>query len=477
MTKSVSLLPSYNWLTEPELIFDPVNHDLTSIHPIKGLVEWGPYSKNIMSQVFRPLRIAFIVANGQTQSANQILGELKREAFPKERKNYLVPYPGFSNAFRVEVGAAKKGCHAELPSSLDDSISSSNSPHSVLADGLTGALTKLSAMRDEFDIVIIVLPERWETAFRSTDGFDLHDYLKAVSATRGIPLQLALENRLFKYRCRCSVMWRLSTALYCKAGGIPWKIAGTDTDTAFVGLSYALRGNAEENRFVTCCSQVFDADGTGLEFVAFDVDDIDFVERDNPFLARAEMRRVMSRTLALYQRRRAGATPKRLVVHKTTHFTTAEVDGCFDACMAIDDVELIQVQQDSSWRAAQVNAPTGGSKKGHPAQYPCKRGSFLQIDGRATLLWTQGNVPMSGGKDFFKEGKGIPSPVLLQRWAGHGSFDRVCSEILGLTKMNWNNDGLYDRLPVTMSYASVLARTICRMPNLDNRPYQFRFFM
>ena len=275
----MSLLPSYNWLPEPELVFDPVKGDATSIHPLKGLLTYGPHSQNLMAQVFCPLRIAFVVANGQTQLANQILRELKNEASPIERKSYLVSYPGFSNAFRVELGAAQKGCHAELAASLDDAIRTTDSPHSVLADALTGALTKLAAMRDEFDIVFVLLPERWERAFRTDDGFDLHDYLKAVSASRGIPLQLGLENRLFKYRCRCSVMWRLSIALYCKAGGIPWKISGSRSETAFVGLSYALRGNSREKRFVTCCSQVFDADGTGLEFVAFDVDDIDFVER------------------------------------------------------------------------------------------------------------------------------------------------------------------------------------------------------
>jgi argonaute-like protein implicated in RNA metabolism and viral defense len=49
--------------------------------------------------------------------------------------------------------------------------------------------------------------------------------------------------------------------------------------------------------------------------------------------------------------------------------------------------------------------------------------------------------------------------------------------VLGLTKMNWNNDGLYDRLPVTLSYAQVLARTIKRMPQISSTPYQLRFFM
>ena len=43
--------------------------------------------------------------------------------------------------------------------------------------------------------------------------------------------------------------------------------------------------------------------------------------------------------------------------------------------------------------------------------------------------------------------------------------------------MNWNNDGLYDPLPVTMSYAKVLARVLKRMTNLGSTPYQFRFFM
>jgi hypothetical protein len=49
--------------------------------------------------------------------------------------------------------------------------------------------------------------------------------------------------------------------------------------------------------------------------------------------------------------------------------------------------------------------------------------------------------------------------------------------VLALSKMNWNNDALYDRLPVTMGYAQVLARVIKRMQGLGSAPYQFRFFM
>ena len=63
-------------------------------------------------------------------------------------------------------------------------------------------------------------------------------------------------------------MWRIGLALYAKAGGVPWKLSDTDPETAYIGVSYAVRPiESERPRFVTCCSQVFDAEGAGLEFV------------------------------------------------------------------------------------------------------------------------------------------------------------------------------------------------------------------
>jgi len=94
------------------------------------------------------------------------------------------------------------------------------------------------------------------------------------------------------------------------------------------------------------------------------------------------------------------------------------------------------------------------------------------------VLWTQGNArAVAGGGDYFKEGKEIPTPVELCRFAGHGGWEGTCRAVLGLTKMDWNNDSLYDRLPVALGYAQVLARIVKRMPTLGSRPYEFRFFM
>lgn len=261
---------------------------------------------------------------------------------------------------------------------------------------------------------------------------------------------------------------------------MPWKLADQDPEAAYIGLSYAIRPGAteEKHRFVTCCSQVFDSDGAGLQFLAYETDDA-HIERENPFLSRAEMRRVMARSLSLYQRRHGGRSPKRIIVHKSTEFKRDEVDGCFDAFHACEQVELYQVQQESMWRGVVINQPrTPGQRRGEAGMYPCARGTILPLGTREVLLWTQGNAPSAtGGRDFYKEGKGVPHPVVLRRFAGHGNWIEPARNVLGLTKMNWNNDSLYDRLPVTLSYASVLAQTIKRMPTIQPRPYEFRFFM
>jgi hypothetical protein len=375
----------------------------------------------------------------------------------------------------------------ELPASFEDELAASRSPHILLADRLTREIQALNLHRHAFDVLMIFLPGRWQPAFWGGDGedFDLHDFLKAVTAVQGIPLQIINDgdpSSALEYYCRCSVAWRLGIALYCKAGGVPWKLAPSDDGTAFIGLSYALRPNvAEGARFVTCCSQVFDADGAGLEFIAYSPEEVE-VEIDergeNPFLSRAEMRRVMSRSLSLYQRRHGGRAPRRVVVHKTTEFKDNEVGGCFDALHVAGEVHLLQIQQNTPWRGLLIERPKRSDDRAVPGRYPLLRGSYLPLSGRETLLWTQGDAPGAvAASHYFKEGKGIPSPLLLRRYAGHGGWEQSCSEVLSLTKMDWNTDSLYDRLPVTIGFAQTLARVIKRMGHLGSRVFPFRLFI
>lgn len=462
-------------LPEPALAFHPDRTNDRDTHPLRGLRQYGPYSGGLLPD---PIRVGTIAPRREGRRLHDFLKELKEPAKPTERTDYLPDWPGFQTVFGVRLVPADE-CLVELGEDLDGQMSASATPHVILADHLVRAVQSLAVHRDRFEMLFIYIPQRWHAGFKGGEGddFDLHDHLKAFTARLGIPIQVVREDKALAYPDRASVMWRIGLAIYAKAGGVPWKLADMDPETAYIGLSYAVRPpTSQQSRFVTCCSQVFDAEGAGLEFVAYDTTEA-HVQRENPFLSRTEMFRIISRAMDLYRRRHAGRLPRRVMVHKSTEFKADEVDGCMEALELSESVDLIQVVSSVSWRAARLESGQDG-KKGQPAMYPVKRGTVLNVGEREALLWVHGDVSgISSKGSYFQGGRSTPQPIRLVRHAGHGTWDDTARSILGLSKMNWNNDALYDPEPVTLGYASVLARVVKRMDLLGTAPYQFRFFM
>ena len=286
-------------LPEPRLAFHPDRTSDREIHPLRGLIRFGPYSNGLVPD---PIRVATLSPFGEGPKLYSFMKELNSVQKPTERMDYLIEWPGFQSVFGVHMRAAGIGCHVELDSQIEDELHSSTKPHIVLADRLVRAIQGFEARRSEFDVLFIYLPKRWSSGFVGgvDDDFDLHDHLKATTAARRLPIQVVLEESALTYPHRASVMWRIGLA--------------------YIGISYAVRPpESNRPRFVTCCSQVFDAEGSGLEFVAYDAHEVE-VQRDNPFLSRTEMFRVLTRSMDLYRRRHAGRTPRRVMVHKTTEF-------------------------------------------------------------------------------------------------------------------------------------------------------------
>lgn len=313
------------------------------------------------------------------------------------------------------------------------------------------------------------------------EDFNLHDFVKGTTASLGIPSQILREPTATSKPNRASIAWSLGVGIYSKVGGTPWKLAASGEHTAFIGIGYAVRKDGSGNpQFVTCCSQVFDSEGGSPEFVAYQTNakTVTMIG-SNPFLSREAMRAIMARSLSLYLESHAGALPSRVVVHKSTEFQKQEIEGCRDAFSRVPDLELIQIQADTPWRAVQVEKGYRDAESMRAANYPVKRGSLLYIGDYEVVLWAQGDAPgiTFNDRSFFKEGVGIPRPMLLRRWLGTAGAETPATEILALTKMNWNNDSLYDTMPVTLGYASVLAHVLKTMPSLDSRPYPYRLFM
>lgn len=469
-------LANYSVIPEGSLLFDPTNEKVSAPHPLRGLVEHGPFGAKLSPAIVSPpIRIAYVTIEGYATTLRDHLNRLEQGFRSTAKSGYFPEYPGFQKVYGVPLSIPQS--RREPVSLISETAArtalSHTEPERAFLPLLERAVTALTIRRAEFDIIVFYLPQFLAPIFKVYgEGyeFDLHDATKAITATLGIPSQVVLD-RSIDYADTCSVMWSLSLALYAKAGGIPWKLNNAAPEgTAFIGLSYVLRRQEGRQSVLTCCSQLFDSQGHGLQFLLFSADEFRFISR-NPFLTKQGMRRLLSKTLELYARQ-LGNLPRYVVVHKTTQYTRDEREGAAEALGDLTGYELLQVQEGTSWLAAK-------GKRGEATPYPVDRGTVLPLTKFSFLLWTQGDVwgATERNKSFYQEAKGVPHPLLITQHAGESDMLDSAAQLLALTRMNWNTGRLYNALPVTVRSASALGDIAKYMGKHSTAPYQYRLFM
>src|SRR5258708_476319 len=190
-------------LAEAKLAFHPYRQSDRDIHPLRGLIRFGPHSSG---SVPAPMRVATIAPAGDAERLYAFMNELKVAASPRERREYLPQWPGFHGVFGIHLRAAPRHCHIELAADTDDEMQRSGIPHLPLVERLTRAIQGLEVDRAAFDVLFIYLPQRWEGAFYGLEeeDFDLHDHIKAITAVRRIPVQMVREDKALAYPDRAS---------------------------------------------------------------------------------------------------------------------------------------------------------------------------------------------------------------------------------------------------------------------------------
>ncbi|MDC4714433.1 hypothetical protein NQ806_18245, partial [Acinetobacter baumannii] len=71
----------------------------------------------------------------------------------------------------------------------------------------------------------------------------------------------------------------------------------------------------------------------------------------------------------------------------------------------------------------------------------------------------------------------IPNPILVSVYENDSSLEELCKEVLGLTKMNWNNTQLDGRLPITLECAQKVGDIIKYIPSNEKPQVNYSFYM
>lgn len=68
-------------------------------------------------------------------------------------------------------------------------------------------------------------------------------------------------------------------------------------------------------------------------------------------------------------------------------------------------------------------------------------------------------------------------PLKVVKHYGSGDMAQIATEILGLSKMNWNSFGLYSKLPCTIESSNEIARIGWLLSQFEGTLYDYRYFM
>ena len=468
-------LESYHY-EEPVMLFAEKGDDNCSVHQLRGLTEYGPIDSNLNGNcgINQSVRLAVVSPEEYIDKILTHLHGLNQTQTPNGNDKYLINYEGFEKVYRKALIVPDKS-NKDLCKTYKKTAFNNKTAKDFL-DFLKRGINLYADLNTEFDVLIIFIPKEYSRFRESTSvsqDFNLHDAIKLYATEKNVRVQFIEEKSVIS-NYKCKVMWGLSTSLYAKSHGTLWRPKAIVDGTAYVGISYA---QSKEKGICIGCSQLFDSTGTGIRMILKKINSPKFCGKNNPYMNKDEARNMMLSLREQYHHCCPVSNLKRIVIHKTTPFMKDEIIGITQAFEGVADIELIQIQEYNPWRGIRYSI----TDKIYADGFAIKRGTATRINDESFLLWTHGTLihpQIAGTLNYYKNGRGIPSPILVKRFYGDSSADVLAEEILMLSKMNWNSgDSLYKVLPVTLDFAKTLSRMSKQDEVIYDKSYDFRYFM
>lgn len=329
----------------------------------------------------------------------------------------------------------------------------------VIVCVIPDALYKKIALEEKYEVDEIL-----EATIDVTGELNFRRALKARAMHLGRPLQLvravSLESNRQGQQDDATKAWNFCTALYYKSGPtIPWKLVQDDSRPLSCAVGIAFYRSRDYQSLNTSLAQIFDELGNGLILRGTPVD---FDKDDRvPRLTAQQAYDLLCAALNEY-RIALRNYPARVVVQKSSNFTPPEMDGLLQAGreLRIDIVDLVTIL-DSKLRLFREG------------NYPPYRGTLVSFDERRQLLYTRGSVW------YYQTYPGlyIPQPVELRIVRSEESPMFIAREVLGLTKMNWNNTQFDGKYPITLGCARKVGEIMKYLRDGDVPQIRYGYYM
>ena len=504
------------FVPEPLLVFGDGH---THIDPKLGLTLYGPL-KPSNSTVPAPMSIRVgIIGTGETVGlATQFINRLSKKVESSVKESFQNPdFPGFKTVFNCELMQSESYNNLIPESSIHSSTNKPTFDERVdsAANLFVNGIENISERIPKPEVIICALPQEiidFCVVHRSSTGtvkkkknkeeekliqtFQKHkknrqgfldefdetaeqllaneiiggNFWKKIKVNAmkfGIPTQLAwpstliLRNNLTGRQKRqddSTIAWNFAVALYYKGSGFPWTMTKMEKDTCYVGITFFRDPNESNGAMRTSLAQIFTYTGEGLVLRG---DEFEWDEKQDrsPHLDENSACALLKKAISMYVRQ-MNQPPTRVVIHKSSKYWPGEKRGFEKALEDIAYHDLITI----------------GSRNirfFRYGQYPPLRGSVIKLGSKNYILYTKGYIPYLRTYP----GAHVPLPLEILEHHGDSPQEKILTEILSLSKMNWNSADFALAKPITLLFSEKVGGVMTSLPKDIVPQHEYRYYM
>ena len=250
----------------------------------------------------------------------------------------------------------------------------------------------------------------------------------------------------------------MTTALYYKAGGKPWRLAGARDGVCYLGIAFRM---VEENKSTACCAaQMFLDSGDGIVFLG-DYGPWYSPEKKQFQLNAKAAFKLLDGILRTYKDL-DGRPLKEVFLHSRSNISAEEFAGYERACPP--GVKLVGVR---------IRQERRGFRLFRPGTRPVLRGTFLRDSDRSGFLWANGFKPRLMTYDGWE----VPVPLRIDIQHGEAEIVQVAQDVLSLTKLNYNTCKLGESRPVTVHFSDAVGEILVNNPLTKSPQHSFKYYI